>query len=104
MQLGGPVWHVSVAGSPIRAILEREAGRQLAGVGDAALGEWRETTRAAFQLRRRLTPREQAAVGPVADIRGTTEAQQRAARVPAAMLGLVPAVVLRQELGREAPG
>ncbi|HZR50090.1 MAG TPA: hypothetical protein VFB06_11280 [Streptosporangiaceae bacterium] len=54
-----------MAGSVIRAVLEREAERQLAGVGDASLGEWREWTGKAFHIRRRLTAREQRAVGTV---------------------------------------
>lgn len=86
----------------VPAVLEREAERQLAGVGDASLGEWRETTRAAFQLRRRLTLREQAAVGPVADIRGTAEARLRASRV-GPLLRLAPAAVLAAELGTGRP-
>jgi hypothetical protein len=101
MELGGPVWHVSVAshrGIPIREILEMAAERQLAGVGGAGLGEWREWTGYAFHLRRRLSVREQRAVGPVVDIRGTDEARARARRL-GDMLAHVPADVLLAETG-----
>jgi hypothetical protein len=100
MQLGGPVWHVSVAspGIPIKGLLEQECERQLAGVGDPSLGEWREWTGRAFHLRRRLSAREQRAVGPVVDIRGSEEARRRAERL-GPMLGYAPAEVLAEELG-----
>jgi hypothetical protein len=98
MQLGGPVWHVSVAGSVIKTVLEREAGRQLLGVGDASLGEWREWTGKAFHIRRRLSEREQRTVGPVEDIRRSDEARMRAGRV-ADRLRLAPPEVLEDELG-----
>jgi hypothetical protein len=75
-----------------------EAERQLTGVGDATLGEWREWTGYAFHLRRRLSAREQRGVGPVVDIRGTAEAQARARRL-GDMLALVPADVLLAETG-----
>jgi hypothetical protein len=65
MNLGGPVWHASVAGSLIKAVLWQEAERQLAGAGDASLGEWREPGDVAVHLRRRLSEREQRAVGPL---------------------------------------
>jgi hypothetical protein len=97
MQLGGPVWHASVAGSLIKAVLEREAERQLLGVGDASLGEWREVGETAFHIRRRLSEREQRAVGPVLDIRRTDEAWMRALRV-ADRLPLAPPEVLADEL------
>lgn len=71
-------------------------------MGDARLGEWREPARAAFHLRRRLSETEQAVVGPVADIRGTEEARQRAARV-GPVLRLVPPALLRAELGTDRP-
>lgn len=100
MQLGGPVWHVSVAspGLPLRARMEAECERQLSGVGDAALGEWREWTGRAFHLRRRLSVQEQRDVGPVVDIRGTKEARRRAERL-GPMLAYVPQEVLADELG-----
>lgn len=101
MQLGGPVWHVSVAGSLLKAVLEREAGRQLLGVGDASLGEWREPGRKAFHIRRRLTEREQRHVGPVEDIRRSDEARMRAGRV-AHLLRLASPEVLEEELGPAA--
>jgi hypothetical protein len=100
MQLGGPVWHVSVASSgiPVRGLLEAECERQLAGVGDPVLGEWREWTGRAFHLRRRLSTREQRGVGPVVDVRGSEEARRRADRL-GPLLGYVPAEVLAEELG-----
>jgi hypothetical protein len=99
MNLGGPVWHASVAGSLIKAVLEREAERQLAGVGDASLGEWRETGQKAVHIRRRLTAREQLLVGPVVDIRRSAEARMRAARL-GARLSMAPPEVLAEEIGR----
>jgi hypothetical protein len=99
MNLGGPVWHVSVSGRlPVRQIWEVEAERQLRGVGDPALGEWREFTGKAFHLRRRLTPREARSVGPVRDIRRSPEAAVRAARL-GDMLAYAPPDVLADEVG-----
>jgi hypothetical protein len=100
MNLGGPVWHASVAtsGIAIPALLETEARRQLAGVGDPAAGEWTEWTGRAFHLRRRLGAREMPRVGPVVDVRGTPEARRRAARL-GDLLRYVPAEVLNDELG-----
>ncbi len=49
----------------------------LGGVGDAAAGEWIEFTGFAFHIRRRLTQSEAAEVGPVIDVRGTSEARWR---------------------------
>lgn len=72
--------------------------RQLRGVGDPAAGEWREWTGRAFHLRRRLTVREAAEVGPVVDVRGTAEAHRRAQRL-GDLLQLAPAEVLTDELG-----
>jgi hypothetical protein len=103
MNLGGPVWHASISSQAtvkIPQLLEVEALRQLAGVGDAAFGEWREFTGFAFHLRRRLSGREQRFVGPVVDIRCTVEARARAARVPEAWLRHAPPEVLAEELGR----
>lgn len=103
MQLGGPVWHVSVAAraAAIPSLLEAECERQLAGVGDAQLGEWREWTGRAFHLRRRLSEREQRLVGPVVDVRGTLDARRRAERL-GDLLAHVPSEVLAEELG--SPG
>ena len=82
----------------IRPELEREALRQLSGVGDASLGEWREWTGRAFHVRRRLSDREQGRTGPAADIRRTEEAWTRAVAVTN-WLHLAPAEVLIDELG-----
>lgn len=72
--------------------------RQLRGVGDPVAGEWREWTGRAFHMRRRLTAREALAVGPVVDVRGTTEARHRASRL-GDLLRFAPAEVLAEELG-----
>lgn len=100
MNLGGPVWHVSTAspGLPIRAQLERECERQLTGVGDPMLGEWREWSGRAFHLRRRLSTREQQSVGPVLDIRRTDEARRRAERL-GSLLAYAPIEALTEEIG-----
>lgn len=100
MNLGGPVWHCSVAtpGIAIPALLEAEARRQLASVGDPSLGEWREWTGRAFHLRRRLSTREAARVGPVLDVRRTQEARRRAARL-GDWIRYAPQEVLDDELG-----
>jgi len=85
MNLGGPVWHASAA--PLRgltwppAVLQAAARMALNGVGDPRLGEWEEWTGFAFHVRRRLTAREQRSVGPVVDIRGTSEEADRLAKV-----------------------
>jgi hypothetical protein len=85
------VWHASIAvhnrfdGRPLPTVLIAAAqvaeawaaaARALAGVGDAALGEWRETGHEAFHLRRRLAPTEW--TGPWGmDYRGTPEGERR---------------------------
>lgn len=58
------------------------AERALRDVGDARLGEWRETGRA-VHLRRRLTDAERQAVGGlvVRDIRGLPEEGRRLRRL-----------------------
>jgi hypothetical protein len=75
------VWHASVAGMPGLALSEHtlagQARRALEGVGDPSLGEWEEWTGFAFHLRRRLNLHEEAAVGPVIDVRGTVEGRRR---------------------------
>lgn len=82
--LGGPVWHASArAGS--ESVAWGLAERALRGVGDPALGEWREAGSPGFvHLRRRLTAGERAmsrGALQVRDIRGTPEQQQRLARL-----------------------
>jgi hypothetical protein len=89
---------VSVAGSLLKAVLEREAERALSGVGDASLGEWREWTGKAFHIRRRLAPAEQRQVGPAVDIRCTPEAAQRIDRL-GVYLQFAPPEVLAEERG-----
>jgi len=106
MNLGGPVWHVSISARPdshpIVADLKREAYRQLNGVGDPDLGQWEEWTGRAYHLRRRLSAKEQGRVGPVVDIRRTPEAWTRAERLGDRLL-FAPAEVLAAELGGVTP-
>lgn len=79
------MWHASVA--PARGAqygndtLRKIAIQALAGVGDAAAGEWEEIGAVAFHLRRRLTEAEALLVGPVIDVRGTRDGQHRCARI-----------------------
>jgi hypothetical protein len=76
MNFGGPVWHASAAHAPERR-LKATVVDELAGVGDAGLGEWHEWSGKAYHVRRRLSEDEQKLVGPVIDIRGTVEATMR---------------------------
>lgn len=76
------MWHVSI--SPGRAVFDLDpepyfalALRELAGVGEPALGEWREVGDIAVHLRRRLNEAEAARVGPVRDVRQTWEHTKR---------------------------
>lgn len=71
------MWHASVCGrfgQPSSLAFEI-AERELRGVGDAALGEWREVGDIAVHLRRRLTEKEirDAHIEDVQDVRGTAE-------------------------------
>lgn len=90
-----------MSGSLIRGVLEAETRRQLAGVGDAARGEWTEQGPQAFHLRRRVSAAEEKITGPLRDLRGTPEAAERYARLDPALAAGVPARVLAEELGRE---
>lgn len=77
------MWHASVScqirGYPLGR-LWAVAEDILSGVGDARLGEWRETGTLAVHLRRRLTLME--AIGiPVVDVRGTDEGWLRRAAI-----------------------
>jgi hypothetical protein len=62
-----------------RSLVFEIAMNELRGVGDAAVGEWREIGEIAVHLRRRLTPREmdRGRIAGVSDIRGTAEHQRR---------------------------
>jgi len=55
----------------------------LSGVGDATLGEWKETGEKAVHVRRRVSDRERASIGglDVIDVRGTPEATRRVDRI-----------------------
>ncbi|BCL83145.1 hypothetical protein ccbrp13_56100 [Ktedonobacteria bacterium brp13] len=57
--------------------LHKQTLEALAGVGDEALGQWEEWTGSAYHIRRRLSRKEQQAVGQPKDIRGTPEQQKR---------------------------
>jgi hypothetical protein len=81
-----------------RDACEARAERALAGLGDPALGEWREWT-GVYHLRRRLTPGEQTHVGDPVDVRGTPEARTRVGALPARVRRLLPAEVIRDEVG-----
>lgn len=61
--------------------LARIAEKCLVGVGDAALGEWKDWTGTAYHIRRRLSAREQKIVGDVKDIRNTQEAIERLRKI-----------------------
>lgn len=102
MNLGGPVWHASVARLHPLQITRNELRRMtravLRDVGDRRLGEWEEYTGRAFHLRRRLSPLEQNLVGPVVDIRRTDEARERAARL-GPMIEYAPQQIIDEEIG-----
>lgn len=105
MGLGGPVWHVSIKPRvPMSArAVEKLAAKVLVGVGDARRGEWTDNGLArggALHLRRRLTDVEAMLVGPVVDIRCTSEAIERA-HVLGPRLALAPSEVLIEELGTQ---
>jgi hypothetical protein len=91
MDFGGPVWHASTAGTASAKERRRLALSALAGVGAPQLGQWVQERPLAYHVRRRLTPAEQAIVGDVVDLRGTTEAVMRFER----MREVVPASLLR---------
>jgi hypothetical protein len=65
------------------ATLWKIAEHELWGVGDAALGEWREVGDKAVHLRRRLTAAEMkaGAIAAVCDVRGTPEYVHRIERM-----------------------
>jgi hypothetical protein len=83
---GGPVWHASIRlydemSSPIARAM---AYRELAGVGDADLGQWEGRGHTAFHLRRRLSKAEQEQLGlSIRDVRGTEEGLSRARKITA---------------------
>ena len=87
---GGPVWHASVAWQtpngmrPISMLFDSErvamwalAAHELAGVGDPALGEWREPLERSLHLKRRLTPAEWGERPWGIDLRRTWEGRKR---------------------------
>ena len=82
----------------------------LAGVGDKALGEWSSVTpkspyasgRTVVHVRRRLTLEEEILSGPVRDIRGTSEMEQRVAAM-CEILHCTPAEIYRMEPSLREP-
>jgi hypothetical protein len=78
----------------VLATLWEIAEHELRGVGDAALGEWREVGDVAVHLRRRLTDHEMrvGAIADVCDVRHTDEHVRRIERVrpflPLSMQGI----------------
>lgn len=72
------MWHSSAANPKLhRYELRVRAMNALEGVGDKMLGEWEEWTGKAYHVRRRLSPEEEAVIGPAIDVRGTREALER---------------------------
>lgn len=74
------MWHVSTAYQRLYLPpeeLRRLAHAELVGVGDADLGEWIEYGVSAVHIRRRLSAEEELMIGPVIDIRGSSEAATR---------------------------
>jgi len=51
------------------------------GLGDRALGQWIQTRKVAYHMRRRVTPVEENIVGAVLDIRNTAEVIVRVDRL-----------------------
>jgi hypothetical protein len=80
------VWHASISPrDPLFGMAKAwtVAEQELRGVGDAALGEWREHGDIAVHIRRRVTPREMHRAGliSVVDVRGTPEHARRVERL-----------------------
>lgn len=103
MGFGGPVWHASVAHAS-RGRCKKAALRALEGVGSTLLGEWHDDRPRAYHIRRRLTPQEADKVGPVLDLRGTSEAEMRANKTLSAYIysphKSVIANAIREELAQ----
>ena len=77
------MWHASVSSKVLGfPELRKAALRVLERVGSADLGQWEDTShyddRRSVHIRRRLSLREEARVGPVRDVRGTEEEIRRA--------------------------
>lgn len=81
------MWHASAAPLPgvrlSRRHLERLARAALDGVGRGR--EWVEYGPGAAHVRRRLSPAEEAQVGPALDLRGTAEGWDRYAAMEAGL-------------------
>jgi hypothetical protein len=76
---GGPVWHASVRAQWRQQQIAEDA---LYGVGDATLGEWRETGGIAYHIKRRLSDRECIQFGlSMIDMRDTPEGRQRLSKL-----------------------
>lgn len=89
------MWHASVS-HPNRRIRRKAAEKVLQGVGDPSLGEWHDEREKAYHIRRRLSEREVLAVGPVVDVRGTQEADDRVSRLLMGMQGAPQFSIVRQ--------
>jgi len=90
---GGPVWHASVAVHRFRFPdpAKQFAEQALAGVGDAALGEWHEASPMAYHIRRRLSVAEALERGlVVTDMRGTAAGAVRLEKLFAQHPQLLP--------------
>lgn len=76
------MWHASASAMTIPTAWSM-AERALTGVGDTALGEWRERGEKAVHIRRRLSDDERQLLGglTVRDVRGTDEERQRISAV-----------------------
>jgi hypothetical protein len=96
------VWHASAAAINGKRMgdsqLRRIVRAALSGVGDRTRGEWEEIRPKAFHIRRRLSASEDLLVGPVVDVRGTLEAQERADLV-IKQCPWFPLDMIREELG-----
>ena len=80
-------------------VLRDRALAELDGLGAPGLGQWEEQAGRFLHIRRRLSFWEAQQVGPVRDIRRTSEARIRAARLPAELWPLVPEPLFRAEVG-----
>ena len=75
------MWHVSVGNCTNMAKAKKIAFKFLSGVGDVAAGQWIEKSPRTYQVKRRLTAKEQRIAGAPVDIRGTTEEVERVANM-----------------------
>ena len=106
------MWHASVAYQtpqgirPIimlagteKALMWRAAQSVLAGVGDAAAGEWRERLERSLHLKRRLTAEEWGGQPWGIDYRGTPEGWNRLNAVAVWLPGHLHEYLMRELIG-----